>query len=579
MKFSEFKMVAGMAFRNLGRHRVKTIITVIAVAVSVSLYIFMDAWLQGMNIDSRRNIIIYEMGAAKIQKQSYFNKKDDMPMYESFSGWQDISKALSNAGYSSAPRFVFTGTMHSRTGTAPILFNAIDVESEKMLFRYPDYIDSGFFPKPGTREIALGAFAAEKLHLGIPERPDTDEFENEILAAAANGSEKEFIRSLYVPYKNVKMKKSFLAPKEDPEAADNRLVLKNDVSKDDIQKLWGILSATGRMDVRISTTIDIKALPERIIEEKFNRDIIPLFKGKEDMLFSAYTKDPVLRDFILTGTDEKNNNLVLSVLLEADYSGAVRHVNQLIDGVVTGIVNSPNPKTNSNIAYLPMDTLQDESGLLLNGNVTELLIRSSKADDSKLPGKFESPETILAALEKSFTGSRLKNTEDRLGVYSWKDYSTDYFAASAQDNVTSRIMIGFLFILSFLGIANTMLMSILERTKEIGMMRALGMTDGQLMLAYVTEAALVGVLGSIAGVIIGCLINIPMVSSGFDYSAMAKELSGNYGYRIAAEFKSVWNYGTIIGTFFVASLLSGLMAVLPTLRALKLPVTETLRFE
>lgn len=103
MRFSISGTVASMALRNLARHRVKTVITALAVAVSVALYIFMDGWLLGMNLDSRRNIVSYEMGAAKIQTKTYFDKKDELPMYESFTGWQSIASALERSGYDAAP--------------------------------------------------------------------------------------------------------------------------------------------------------------------------------------------------------------------------------------------------------------------------------------------------------------------------------------------------------------------------------------------------------------------------------------------------------------------------------------------
>jgi len=584
MKIDEIGMVADMAFRNLTRHRVKTIITTSAIAVSVAIYIFVDAWLLGMNIESRRNIIVYEMGAAKIQSPAYFSRKDDLPMYESFSEWQELSSALEKSGYRSAPRFVFTGTMYSRTGSAPLVINAVDVAREKELFRYPDYIDAGSFPAEGTRGIAIGTFAAEKLHVGIPQRPDGDELENELVAAASGDGERAFIRSLYVPYRSVKEKKRLFTVEEDSALADNRYILRSDISESDMRRFWNILAGAGRMDVRISTTIDIKALPERIAGEKFTHDVLPLFSGDDRAALSAaYTKDPLLGDYILTGTDEKSNARVLALLLEADYSGAVRHVNQLIDAVITGVVNSPNPKTNGNIAFIPIDSLQDETGLLLDGRVTELLIRSAKAKDSQLPGKFESVESILSALSKSSCAPRFSGsagtTVPELSIFSWQSYSADYFAAAAGDNISTRVMILFLFILSFIGIANTMLMAILERTKEIGMLRALGMTDAQLLLSYMIEASLVGVIGSTIGVIVGCLINIPMVNYGIDYSAVTEAMDGNIGYRISSSFKSMWNAGTIVATFFAASLLSGCMAVVPTLRALKMPVTETLRFE
>jgi hypothetical protein len=108
MRERTFTTMLSIALRNLSRHRVKTIITATAVAVSVCLYIAADGWLHGMNLESRRNIVSYEIGAAKIQTKAYFEKKDDLPMYEAFSGWEGLSESLSRAGYDSAPRFVFS---------------------------------------------------------------------------------------------------------------------------------------------------------------------------------------------------------------------------------------------------------------------------------------------------------------------------------------------------------------------------------------------------------------------------------------------------------------------------------------
>jgi cell division protein FtsX len=97
-----------LALRNLARHKVKTILTITAVSISVGLYIFMDGWLTGVNIDSRRNIANFEIGAAKLQTRAYFDRKDELPMYENFGGWERSAGALERAGYDSAPRFVFT---------------------------------------------------------------------------------------------------------------------------------------------------------------------------------------------------------------------------------------------------------------------------------------------------------------------------------------------------------------------------------------------------------------------------------------------------------------------------------------
>ncbi|HSV55626.1 MAG TPA: FtsX-like permease family protein [Magnetospirillaceae bacterium] len=580
MNRAAFLGLAGMAFRNLGRHRVKTIITTTAVAVSVALYVFMDRWILGMNLESRRNIITFETGAAKAQTEAYFEKRDDLPMYESFRGWEALAAALADEGYDSAPRFVFTGTLHSRSGTAPIIFNAVDPASERRLLRYIPFVESGRFPESGRQEIALGVLAAERLRVGIPERPTREEFENDLVGSAVTPEDEAFIRGLYSPAPGGgEPRGSDARPGQAGPTAEENLALKQDISQAERKRLWGILAASGRMDVRISTVIDIKAAPERIRKERFEAGLLPsLDPEARTLVLSAYLPDPVTGDYHLSAVDPVIQARVLDALVDAEWPGAIRHVNQLVHAVVVGVINSPNPKTNGNVGYIPLDSLQDEAGLMLDGAVTELLVRKTGADDARMPGPDESPGAIREALIRGLA-ARGSTLPGYLVVQGWEDYVADFLAVSAGDNIGSRLMIMFLFFLSFIGISNTMLMAILERTKETGMLRAQGMTDSQVLLAYVLEAGLIGALGSIAGILIGCLINIPMVEHGIDYSAMARELGGDFGYRIVSVFRSAWNPPVIVGTGIVATLLSAAAAVPPTLRALRIPVTESLRFE
>jgi ABC-type lipoprotein release transport system permease subunit len=428
-----------MAFRNLSRHRVKTVLTVTALTVSVALYICTDGWLTGMNIDSIRAIVNYETGAAKLQSRDYFNDKDDLPMYENFAGWLEYAGALERAGYDSAPRFVFSGTLYSENGFVPVVFNAVDPEREKKLLRYADYIEDGRYIRAGAFEIVVGSLLAKRL--------------------------------------------------------------------------------------------------------------------------------------IGDGGDGGNGAAFISTVIDMKDGGAIRHVNQLIPVVIVGVVNSPDPQVN-NMAFIPLDVLQDEAGLMLNGAVTELLIRKQKPDDAALPGKDESAPAITAALERE-----AGTLPDSLGVFSWKDYVQDYIAASEGDSVSTAVMLAILFILSLLGIANTVMLATLERSKEIGMMRSLGMTDGELTLMMMFESGLTGLMGAAAGVLIGCLVNIPMVKYGVDFSAMTESLNGDIGYRVMGAFRSAWNVPAIAGCAVAAVVLSACVAYLPVRRALKIPVTESLRFE
>src|SRR5215469_11985674 len=106
-----------IAMRNLLRHKVKTLLTSLAIMVSVAVYIFLNSWLGGMAIESRRNIVNYEMSAAKLQTKLYFEKKDEMPSYENFKDWENYRDALDKEGYNSAPRYIFSGTLFSGSGS------------------------------------------------------------------------------------------------------------------------------------------------------------------------------------------------------------------------------------------------------------------------------------------------------------------------------------------------------------------------------------------------------------------------------------------------------------------------------
>jgi putative ABC transport system permease protein len=60
-----------------------------------------------------------------------------------------------------------------------------------------------------------------------------------------------------------------------------------------------------------------------------------------------------------------------------------------------------------------------------------------------------------------------------------------------------------------LGIANTMLMSVLERTREIGVMKAVGAGGGQLVCLYLVEGALIGLVGGGLGLLLGWAASFP----------------------------------------------------------------------
>ncbi|MDR2481422.1 MAG: FtsX-like permease family protein [Spirochaetaceae bacterium] len=574
MTFSSIYELKRMALRNLARHKVKTILSVLAVTISVTVYIVMDGWIEGMTIDSLRNLVNYETGAAKLQTKAYFEKLDDKPMYENFTDWERYAAALDKEGYVSTPRFVFAGTLYSDSGSAPVEFNGIEPETDGALMHLSGTVEFGRFIKEDEFAILLGSVTAEKLKTGIPTRPTKFELENDILPTLPE-AEQSFVRSLYT---QAEVKKPGAFAKKETELAegDARFILRKDLGAAELDKYWKLLAETGRMNLQIAAVIDIKAPPDSLRREKYDLDLKPLLTDAERGLFEkAYSFDDVLDAWMINTDDEALLDSVLAAMVRADYSGAIRHVNQLLSVELAGTVNSPDPKLNYNTAFIPLGALQGDSGMMLSGEATELIIRKKGAPDSALPGADESAEAVTAAIEAGIAGT----LPDTLAVHDWKAYGKDALAAAAGDNWSTRIMVIILFILSFLGIANTMLLAILERTREIGMIRAQGMTDGELLFTLMMEAGLVGLIGAAAGVLIGCLITIPMVNPGVNFAEMTDAMGGDIGYRISGVFRSAWNPPVIILSGIAASVLSALVAFFPARRALTMSITDSLRFE
>ncbi|MDA9470703.1 ABC transporter permease [Enterococcus sp. 5H] len=119
------------------------------------------------------------------------------------------------------------------------------------------------------------------------------------------------------------------------------------------------------------------------------------------------------------------------------------------------------------------------------------------------------------------------------------------------------------------GIINTLYMSVQERTREIGLMKAMGLGSGKVFMIFSVEAALIGFLGSVLGILgamgVGALVNQAAADS------FLKELTGFTLIQFSAPYSAV--------IILVIMLIAFLAGTLPARRAAKLDPIESLRYE
>ncbi|MEM4336825.1 MAG: ABC transporter permease [Candidatus Woesearchaeota archaeon] len=114
------------------------------------------------------------------------------------------------------------------------------------------------------------------------------------------------------------------------------------------------------------------------------------------------------------------------------------------------------------------------------------------------------------------------------------------------------------------GIMNTMYTSVLERTREIGIMKAVGAKNSQVLMIFLIEAGLIGLLGGIIGIFLGVVLSKVAVIA----------IGQILGTDLIKESISVSLIFTALGFSFIVGCLSGIM---PALRASKLEPVDALR--
>lgn len=196
---------------------------------------------------------------------------------------------------------------------------------------------------------------------------------------------------------------------------------------------------------------------------------------------------------------------------------------------------------------MPLNTY-DKLFDLQSGGYTSLIVEGK--DPEKLAESMTDAKKLMA---------------DITGIEELYEVNAESNAAASFDNILSTLNIFVTFVAGIslfvggIGVMNIMLVSVIERTKEIGIRKAIGATNGDIMIQFLMESIILTGLGGILGIIIGILLGL--------------------GIGFVVKIPPIFSTISIISSLIVSTVIGIVFGVTPAKKAAQLNPVDALRSE
>jgi putative ABC transport system permease protein len=203
----------------------------------------------------------------------------------------------------------------------------------------------------------------------------------------------------------------------------------------------------------------------------------------------------------------------------------------------------------------------DERALMVDLNKAQQVLNSKKVTNLVVVlDETDKTESVAASLEKMFPDIKAKR---------WFDLATFYNAVVRLYNAIFTFLGVIIFVIVVLSSSNTMMMSIFERTKEIGTQLAIGTSRMRLLLNFLYEGLIVGVLGALLGLLIA--YGLSMLING-THIMMPAPPGRTTGYPLLVDTVPM----VFGGVFLLMSLTTVVSTIIPAFRASRLKIVDAL---
>jgi len=223
---------------------------------------------------------------------------------------------------------------------------------------------------------------------------------------------------------------------------------------------------------------------------------------------------------------------------------------------IIGIYDVGVPSVEKTTIYISLSEAQQLFGL--EGQVTEIVISLKQIGQE--PG-------VIDAIDKATPGYEVDSWETSI-----PDLKQTLDMKTSVMSIFGVVMLG----IAAIGILNLLMMAVFERTREIGIIGALGMKPREITLLFLLEGILIGVMGAVFGAILGTIVNGALGYYGIDYSSFA-DLT-EYTALISGRIYSQLVPMKVLQHAITVAIIAALAAVYPALEASRREPAEALHY-
>ncbi|MBS3811499.1 MAG: ABC transporter permease [Halanaerobiales bacterium] len=227
---------------------------------------------------------------------------------------------------------------------------------------------------------------------------------------------------------------------------------------------------------------------------------------------------------------------------------------------IVGEVTSGLTMLNEIIFYLSLD--QAQRLLLMEDSSTELLIFADDRNNTE-----EVLPVVNSYLENNNIAGKYMSMsyKEAGGLVGWLEMAKAIY----------NFIYVFIVALASIVIINTMIMIVNERTKEIGMMHALGLEQRDILYLFLIEGGIMGVVGSLIGAILGGFLTNLLSGIGINFGSMTEGFSSEL--LFSSTIYPQFSYGNMFFGFILGTIIVTITCVIPARRAANLEPTDALR--